>query len=75
MNYDFDSLAFTPVGSSADIFLVHLEAKLGEIALEKGRPVRIWLHDEGRFGLHTVVRRCWGLRGVRVVKTNRKKYQ
>jgi len=33
------------------------------------------MQDEGRFGLHTIVRRCWGLRGERVVKTNQKKYQ
>lgn len=56
-------------------FPVELEAKLRALPLEPGRPVRIWVQDEGRFGLHTIVRRCWGLRGVRVVKTNQKKYQ
>ena len=56
-------------------FPVELEAKLRALPLETGRPVRIWVQDEGRFGLHTIVRRCWGLRGVRVVKTNQKKYQ
>ena len=56
-------------------FPVELEAKLRALPLERGRPVRIWVQDEGRFGLHTIVRRCWGLRGVRVVKTNQKKYQ
>jgi transposase len=56
-------------------FPVELEAMLRALPLEAGRPVRIWVQDEGRFGLHTIVRRCWGLRGVRVVKTNQKKYQ
>jgi transposase len=60
---------------AAAAFPVELEAKLRALPLEPGRPVRIWVQDEGRFGLHTIVRRCWGLRGVRVVKTNQKKYQ
>jgi hypothetical protein len=52
-----------------------LEGKLRALTLAPGRRVRVWVQDEGRFGLHTIVRRCWGLRGVRVVKTNQKKYQ
>ena len=30
-----------------------------------GRPVRIWVSDEHRYGLIPVVRKCWTLRGVR----------
>jgi transposase len=60
---------------AAEKFPVELEAKLRALPLEPGRPVRIWVQDEGRFGLHTIVRRCWGLSGVRIVKTNQKKYQ
>jgi len=60
---------------AAENFPAELEIKLSECRLEAGRPVRIWVQDEGRFGLHTIVRRCWGLPGVRVVKTNQKKYQ
>lgn len=60
---------------AAEGFLKQLERQLAALPLQKGRSVRIWVQDEGRFGLHTIVRRCWGLRGVRVVKTNQKKYQ
>jgi len=60
---------------AAEAFPAQLEAKLRGLPLKVGRPVRVWVQDEGRFGLHTIVRRCWGLRGVRVVKTNQKKYQ
>jgi transposase len=60
---------------AAEAFVAGLEAKLRALPLEPGRPVRLWVQDEGRFGLHTIVRRCWGLRGVRVVKTQQKKYQ
>ena len=60
---------------AAAAFPAELEAKLRALPLEPGRAVRVWVQDEGRFGLHTIVRRCWGLRGVRVVKTNQKKYQ
>lgn len=56
-------------------FLAELEAKLRALPLEKGRPVRIWIEDEGRLGLHTIVRRCWGLVGQRVVKPTQRKYQ
>lgn len=56
-------------------FLAGLEEKLRALPLEKGRPVRLWLQDEGRFGLHTILRRCWGLIGQRVVKPMHHKYQ
>lgn len=60
---------------AAAAFLAGLEAKLSALPLEKGRPVRIWVQDEGRFGLHTIVRRCWALKGLRVVKKTQRKYQ
>lgn len=60
---------------TAAAFPVELEAKLRALPLEPGRPVRLWVQDEGRFGLRTIARRRRGLRGVRVVKTNQKKYQ
>ena len=44
------------------------EESLASLDLPAGKPVRFWVMDESRFGLHTVVRRCWGLRGNRVVK-------
>lgn len=40
-----------------------------------GKPVRIWVADEHRYGLIPVVRRCWTLRGQRPVAPYRTKYQ
>lgn len=33
-----------------------------------GEPINFWVMDESRFGLHTIVRHCWGLIGERVVR-------
>jgi transposase len=56
-------------------FQEHLYDRLCELGLPKERPVRVWVADEGRYGLHSFTRRCWALRGVRVVKRAQKKYQ
>jgi transposase len=40
-----------------------------------GKPVRLWVADEHRYGLIPVVRKCWTLRGVRPTAPYRTKYQ
>jgi transposase len=50
------------------------EQKLAELNLPPGEPVRFWVMDESRFGLHTMVRHCWGLRGARVVRPCQQKF-
>ena len=52
-----------------------LEEKLNALEIPAGRVVRVWVTDEARFGLHTVHRRMWGLRGVRVVVPHQQKYE
>ena len=44
---------------------VTLAEKLGALEWAPGRPVRLWVMDEARFGLHTETRRVWALPGVR----------
>ena len=56
-------------------FKAHLHERLVDLDLPADRPVRVWVQDEARYGLHSVRRRCWGLRGVRVVKPAQQKYQ
>ena len=56
-------------------FRAGLEQKLEELNLPKDRPVRIWVADESRFGLHTQSRRCWALRGQRVVLPREQRYE
>ena len=42
---------------------------------DRGRAVRLWVADEHRYGLLPVIRRCWGMRGVRVHAPYATKYQ
>jgi transposase len=42
-------------------FRAELAQRLEKLALPKDKPVKIWVADESRFGLHTQSRRCWAL--------------
>ena len=53
--------------AKAEAFKQELPARLDAATAEAaGRPVRLWVLDEHRYGLLPVIRRCWGLKGVRV---------
>jgi hypothetical protein len=39
------------------------------------KPIRVWVEDEVRYGLITVVRRIWGMKGLRVLAPYQAKYQ
>jgi len=56
-------------------FKAHLLEKLQGLSLPAGRPVKVWVADECRVGLHTLTRRCWSLRGQRVVVPKQQCYQ
>ena len=56
-------------------FRAGLEQRLEELVLPKNKPVKIWVADESRFGLHTQSRRCWTLRGQRVVIAQQQRYE
>ena len=60
--------------AQAESFKQELAGRLQALPLEAGRPVRVWVADEHRFGLISVLRRCWGLRGVRVTAPYQTKY-
>ena len=62
-------------GDLVDFKIQGWEAQLSSLDLPAGAPVRFWVMDESRFGLHTVVRRCWGLKGKRVVKPVQQRYE
>lgn len=61
--------------AAAAAFRAELEQRLAELDLPKERPVKIWAADESRFGLHTQSRRCWALRGQRVVLAQEQRYE
>ena len=56
-------------------FRAELEVNLEMLNPAKDRPVKIWVADESRFGLHTQSRRCWALRGQRVVLAREQRYE
>jgi transposase len=61
--------------AAAAAFRAELEQRLEGLNLPKDRAVKIWVADESRFGLHTQSRRCWALRGQRVVLAQEQRYQ
>jgi len=56
-------------------FRAELPAKLAALALPANRPVRLWVLDEMRYGLHGFTRRVWGLPGCRPVVPTQQKFQ
>ena len=56
-------------------FRATLPAKLTALELPKTRPVRLWVQDEMRYGLHGFTRRVWGLPGHRPVAPAQQVYQ
>jgi len=61
--------------AAAEAFKNSLADKLEALEISKDRPVRLWVMDEMRCGLHTEVRRLWTTRGNRVVVPVQQKYQ
>jgi transposase len=59
----------------ADEFQRTLCDKLRSLNVAGGRPVRIWVADEHRYGLIPVVRKCWTLKGIRPTAPYRTKYE
>jgi transposase len=56
-------------------FQQELCAKLKNLNVAGGKPVRIWVADEHRYGLIPVVRKCWTLRGRRPTAPYQTKYE
>lgn len=55
-------------------FREHLYEKLHALNIPAGSGVKVWVQDEARIGLHDAHRRCWSLKGVRVVKKRQQEY-
>lgn len=56
-------------------FQQQLCAQLKSLNVAGGKPVRIWVADEHRYGLIPVVRKCWTLRGERPTAPYQTKYE
>lgn len=56
-------------------FKAHLWEKLQAWSVPAGKPVKVWVADECRVGLHTLTRRGWSRRGQRVVVPKQQRYE
>ena len=63
------------VAAKAVEFQQQLCDKLKNLNVAGGKPVRIWVTDEHRYGLIPVVRKCWTLRGERPTAPYQTKYE
>lgn len=61
--------------AAAAAFKEGLFDALCALELPAGSRVKIWVTDEARIGLHDASRRCWALRGIRVVKPRQQEYE
>ena len=61
--------------AQAEVFQRTLCERLASLNVAGGRPVRLWVADEHRYGLIPVVRKCWTLRGVRPTVPYQTKYE
>ena len=59
----------------AEQFQRTLCERLACLSVGGGKPVRLWLADEHRYGLIPAARKCWTLRGVRPTVPYQTKYQ
>lgn len=61
-----------------DVAMAQFKASLGQrlqaLELAPGTKVKVWVMDEARFGLHTLMRRVWITKGVRPLKERQTKY-
>lgn len=62
-------------GQKAAEFRWSLRERLHALNLPKDRPVRIWVQDEGRFGLQGFTRRVWTLPGTKPIVPMQQKYR
>lgn len=60
---------------AAQSFREELSDKFEALALPQGCKAKVWVMDEARFGLHTMLRKLWSLRGTRPVIPSQTKYE
>ena len=61
--------------AAVEAFQHTLCEQLASLNVAGGKPVRLWVADEHRYGLIPVVRKCWTLRGLRPTVPYQTKYQ
>ena len=59
----------------AEQFKKDIVSHLEDLDIPSDRPVHVWVEDEHGYGLISVLRRCWTIRGHRVTIPIQRKYQ
>jgi len=57
------------------VFRETLAEKIDALNLPKNKPLKLWVYDEMRYGLHPLLRKMWSLVGHRVVAPVNRRYQ
>lgn len=60
---------------AAEEFKQEIVSKLEGLSVTAGQDVHVWVEDEHRYGLISVIRRCWTLKGHRPTAPYQAKYQ
>jgi len=55
-------------------FKKEFSSKMKRLSLPKDKPVRLWVYDEMRYGLHPLTRKMWCLKGVRAIAPSNRRY-
>jgi len=58
-----------------EVFKKEIVSRLEALDVPEGQVVHVWVEDEHRYGLISVLRRCWTIRGHRVTAPRQMKYQ
>lgn len=61
--------------AAAESFKEELADRLKALNIPEGKPVRVWMEDEHRYGLISVLRKVWTLRGCKPVSPYQTRYQ
>jgi len=59
--------------AEAERFMV--EIRLEELSIPYDRDIHVWVEDEHRYGLMSVIRRCWTIKGHRRKAIHNNKYE
>lgn len=61
--------------AASEAFPEEFAAKLRDLNLAPGTPAKVWVMDEARLGLHTILRKVWSKKGRRPVVAAQRKYE
>jgi transposase len=59
----------------AELFMQEIVTRLEALLIPDDRNIHIWVEDEHRYGLKSVIRRCWTIKGHRPKIVHNDKYE